>query len=379
MSGLHYLFSIRYTNDTRLSSTAAAKKAMGIRDATIRESPVLIRVPNKFFRLATLPRDTTEAGPTSYSRYTSHPNNRSRVSSTYDGKDIATPVAATDENTSYSPQDARSDLPKAKKKTKHPQQGTATAGSPEARKVKAKKRLESPKKENRAASVEETSVKATQQTTKTDVAEPSLELVSDAIVTHEALKEQPGANEIGPSHDPEEQPETGETVLSDANETVPSIAAQEQNDPSDLVDVPVATSDAPDLTSDQPQTTVAEEPHSKPPLDLEPQVEVSKTEYPGETLKEADEVKIQPAPAKILEGESVASDDEAKNEASFHSAAESPTELVTKRDLMVDSGTEEHGSTSAVPKAANIASVPIAENETTETALSSQDAPPSVP
>lgn len=55
MSGLHYLFSIRYTNDTRLSSTAAAKKAMGIRDATIRGSPVLIRVPNKFFRLATLP------------------------------------------------------------------------------------------------------------------------------------------------------------------------------------------------------------------------------------------------------------------------------------------------------------------------------------
>ena len=152
------------------------KKAMGIRDATIRGSPVLIRVPNKFFRLATLPRDTTEAGPTSYSRYTSHPNNRSRVSSTYDGKDIATPVAATDENTSYSPQDARSDLPKTKKKTKHPQQGTATAGSPEARKVKAKKRLESPKKDNRVASVEETSVKAPQQTTKTDVAEASPEM-----------------------------------------------------------------------------------------------------------------------------------------------------------------------------------------------------------
>jgi hypothetical protein len=378
VSGLHYLFSIRYTNDTRLSSTAAAKKAMGIRDATIRGSPVLIRVPNKFFRLATLPRDTTEAGPTSYSRYTSHPNNRSRVSSTYDGKEIATPVAATDENTSYSPQDARSDLPKTKKKTKHPQQGTATAGSPEARKVKAKKRLESPKKDNRVASVEETSVKAPQQTTKTDVAEASPELVSDVIVTHEAPKEQSGANEIGPSHVPEEQPETGETVPSDANETVPSIAAQEQNEPSNLVDVPVAAGDAPDLTSDQPQTTVAEEPHSKPPLDLEPQVEGSKKEDPSEKLIEADEGKTQPVPTEVVEGENVASDDEMKNEASFHSAAESPTELVTKGDLMVDSGTEEHGPTSAVPEAANIASVPVAENETVETASSSQDDPPSV-
>jgi hypothetical protein len=363
VSDLHHLFSTRYTNNTRFASTAVAKKAMDIRDVTIRGTSVLIRVPNKFFRLATLPRDTTEAGPTSYSRYTSHPNNRSRVSSAYDGKDIATPVAATGENTSYSPQDARSDLPKTKKKTKHPQQGTATAGSPEARKVKAKKRLESPKKEDRAASVEETSVKATQQTTKTDVAEPSPEFVSEATATHEA---------------PKEQPETGETVPSDAKENVPSIAAHEKNEPSNLVDVPVAAGDAPDLTSDQPQTTVAEEPQSKPPLDLEPQVEGSKKEDPSEKLKEADEGKTKPVPTENLEGENVASDDETKNEKSFHSAAESPTEMVTKGDPMVDSRTAYHGSISAVPEAANIASVSIVENETVETALSSQDNPPPV-
>jgi hypothetical protein len=364
VSDLHHLFSALYTNKTRFASTAVAKKAMDIRDATIRGTSVMIRVPNKFFRLAaTLPRDTTEAGPTSYSRYTSHPNNRSRVSSAYDGKDIATPVASTGENTSYSPQDARSDLPKTKKKTKHPQQGTATAGSPEARKVKAKKRLESPKKDDRAASVEETSVKATQQTTKTDVAEPSPELVSEATATHEA---------------PKEQPETGEIVPSDAKETVPSIATQEKDEPSNLVDVPVTAGDAPDITSDQPQTTVAEEPQSKPPLDLEPQVEGSKKEDPSEKLKEADEGKTKPVPTEILEGENVACDDETKNEKSFHSAAESPTEMVTKGDPMVNSGTADHGSISVVPEAANIASVPIVENETVETALSSQDNPPPV-
>lgn len=354
---------------------------MDIRDATIRGSPVLIRVPNKFFRLATLPRDMTEAGPTSYSRYTSHPNNRSRVSSTYDGKDIATPVAATGENTSYSPQDARSDLPKAKKKNKHPQQGTATAGSPEARKVKAKKRLESPKKEDRAASVEATSTKATQQTTKTEIAEPSPESVPEAIATHEAPKEQSGADKkISPPHAPEDQPETGETVPSEATDTVSSTAAQEQNEPSNLVDVPAAADDVPDLTPDQQQTKVAEDSLSKSPLDLEPQVEGSEKEDPSEKLKEVDEGKTKPVPSKILEGESVASDDETKNEASFHSAAESPTDLVIKGDLMVDSGTVGHVSTSAVPENANTASsVPIDENEATETVLSSQEDPPSAP
>jgi hypothetical protein len=353
---------------------------MEIRDATIRGSSILIRVPNKFFRLATLPRDTTEAGPTSYSRYTSHPNNRGRVSSTHDGKDIVTPVIATGEDTSYSPQDARSDLPKAKKKNKHPQQGTATAGSPEARKGKSKKRPESPKRGDRAGIVEETLVKATQQTTKTDVAKINPKLVSEAIATREAPKGQSEVDEISPLNIPEEQPETSKIVPSGTNEPVPSVAAQEQKEPSTFVDVPVTAGDAPDLTSDQQQTTVAEDPSSQPPLDLEPQIEGSKKEDPSEKSKEVDEEKTKPMPTKLLEGENVASDDETKNEASLHSAAESPTELVTKGDFMVDSGTAEHGFTSAVLEATKIASpIPVVEKEAAQTALSSQDSPPSVP
>ncbi|KAG9196993.1 hypothetical protein G6514_002709 [Epicoccum nigrum] len=362
------------------SSTAFAKKAMEIRDATIRGSSVLIRVPNKFFRLATLPRDTTEAGPTSYSRYTSHPNNRGRISSIHDGKDIATPVIATGEDTSYSPQDARSDLPKAKKKNKHPQQGTATAGSPEARKGKSKKRPESPKRGDRAGIVEETLVKATQQTTMTDVAKTNPKLVSEAIATHEAPKEQSGVDEISPLNIPEEQPETSEIVPSGTNEPVPSVAAQEQKEPSTFVEVSVAAGNAPDLTSDQQQTTGAEDPSSQPPLDLEPHIEGSKKEDPSEKLKEVDEEKTKPTPTKLLEGENVASDDDMKNEASFRSAAETPIELVTKGDFMVDSGTAEHGFTSAMPEATKIASpIPVVEKEAAQTALSSQDSPPSVP
>lgn len=139
----------------RFPTCAIAKQALVIPNPAIRGYPVSITVPKRFFqKTADVPsRDTVEAGPSAYSRYTCNPNNRegrNRASSIQEGSDVTSSTAATKEKPSYSPQDARSDLPK-KNKGKQTQQAQATVGSPEARKVKPKKQRQgSPTKEEPA-------------------------------------------------------------------------------------------------------------------------------------------------------------------------------------------------------------------------------------
>lgn len=126
----------------RFPTCAITKQALVIPNPVIRGHPVSITVPKRFFQKTAEipPRDAVEAGPSAYSRYTSNPNNREvrdRASSIQEASDVTSLTTAM-EKASYSPQDARSDLPK-NKKGKQTQQVQLTAGSPEVRKVKPKK------------------------------------------------------------------------------------------------------------------------------------------------------------------------------------------------------------------------------------------------
>lgn len=141
----------------RFPTCAMAKQGLAIPNPVIRGCPVSITVPKRFFqKMVDVPsRDTTEAGPSAYSRYTSNPSNREvriRASSIPENTDATSTTTATKEKTSYSPQDARSDLPK-RKRGNQTQQAQVTAGSPEACKIKPKIQVsESSRKEDSAVS-----------------------------------------------------------------------------------------------------------------------------------------------------------------------------------------------------------------------------------
>lgn len=278
----------------------------------------------------------------------------------------------TEGDLSYSPQDARSDLPKTKKKNKHPQQGQATAGSPESRKLKPKKRQEAPKKENTAASVGVTSVEAAQQTAKVGVVKSSPEVVPEAVTTGGIPKDRPHANKAN---------------ASDASNEAPSVVVQEQrlvDDSAEPVDALGATNDVPDPLLSQLQNIVAKSPPPQSSPDVQSQDESRKMPYSNKKSKEAEEVTRQSASTKIPEDDDVAPEDEVNNEASFRSVAVSRTKLTVKEEIGCSSGTMKHGCTSATPKVVKTSedglpaspTLPV-EIASADTAISLQDeAPP---
>lgn len=149
--GMLPLFAQVHISDiTRFLTTAVARQAISIRDPTIRGLSVSVTVPKRFFqKIAEFPgRGTNEAG-LSNSRFVSHANNREARNidaSINEGRVVTMSTETTQDDLSYSPQDARSDLHKVKK-GKQPQQGSTAVGSPEKRKLKSKKRQESSQKD----------------------------------------------------------------------------------------------------------------------------------------------------------------------------------------------------------------------------------------
>lgn len=210
------MFIYFHAEKHRFPNASIAKQAISIRGAVIRGLTVSITVPRRFFQktVEVPPRDTVEAGPSSYSRYTGNPNNgehRSRGPSVGNGLSAPAPATAVNESTSYSPQDARSGTHK-KKKGKQPQQGSAAAGSPEARKSKPKKGQESPAKESVTDSTEDTLTGAAQQADKGDDGVSSSDAALQVVLSSEAQTQQPridasttaGAEEVTLSAEAEE-------------------------------------------------------------------------------------------------------------------------------------------------------------------------------
>jgi hypothetical protein len=317
----------------RFPDCAITKQALLMSDPTIRGQRVSITVPRRFFRktLDALSRDIVEAGPSAYSRYTSNPNNlevRDRALSIEGGSDVTSSTTATKAKPSYSPQDARSDLTK-KKKGKQTPQAQATAGSPEARKIKPEKqRQESPTKEELATSTE---------TVKTDDLNRSagpVPVSTTVEATTPTISEQ--------------------TAQPQVSEATPSTAAEEHVVKAISTEAGVLVSDADDSVSN---TAPSEPPPVVPALLVATAVEQAavchNTPHINPLLQYTDY--LQTCPPKTttatqtltttsasLEAQDPASDDELKNDASFHSAAESQSEPEAKRISQAGSDLANH-------------------------------------
>ncbi|KAJ4381258.1 hypothetical protein N0V86_003607 [Didymella sp. IMI 355093] len=297
---------------------AIAKQALLMSNPTIRGQRVSITVPRRFFKktLDAPSRDIVEAGPSAYSRYTSNPNNlevRDRALSIEGGSDVTSSTTATKEKPSYSPQDARSDLPK--KKGKQTQQAQATAGSPEARKTKTKKqRQELPTKEEPATS---------REAVKTDELNRSAGL-TPALTTVEAT-----TSTI-----------SEQTAQPQASKATPSTAAEEDVVKTISTEAVVLVSHANDSVSN---TAPSEPPPVVPALPVATTVEQAATCPPQQKTTTATQTPTTTSTS--LEALDPASDDELKNDASFHSAAESQSELEAKGIPQAGSDLANHRTT----------------------------------
>ncbi|KAF3008737.1 hypothetical protein E8E13_009908 [Curvularia kusanoi] len=360
-------------------TSAVARDALGIRVYSVRGQPIPVSVPRKFFRkdTETSLQGTMAAGLASSPRYAVNTNSRevrNRATSNQDRRDVTAPVTTTESDLSYSPQDARSDLPKTKKKNKQSHQSSAMTGSPESRKTKPKKRQGSPKKENRAASAGEVSVEATQQTTEVDVVKPSPKKSSKANTTGEA---------------PKEKPQRNESSSPDANKTASLVEDQEKNvvdDSAKPVGALGKAGDAPDFLTSEPQNTIEGSPRQQPPLDIESLSEAREILGSGEEPEKVEVVTTQPASTEIEESKAIASEDGTNNEANFHSAAESQTEMTVRKEARVRSESVNRGSTCATPEVAKITddsitapSVLTVEIIPADTSISLQDDVPPAP
>ncbi|KAF3052215.1 hypothetical protein E8E11_010224 [Didymella keratinophila] len=305
---------------------AITKQALVIPNPTIRGYPVSITVPKRFFQnTADIPsRDTIEAV-------------RDRASSIQEGSDVTSSTAATKEKTSYSPQDARSDLPKKKKKGKQTQQAQVTAGSPEARKVKPKKqRQESPMKEEPAVSTEPTVSAATG---KTDDLNDSAKVEGPASAS---MTVKPIVSTVSKET---EQLQVNEKTTPPTPTVVKTLDAK-----------PAGT----EVVASEPDTVdrVSKAAPSKilPAVPVEPTVEPAMTSLPQPKTTTATKV---PATASTpLEVQDPTSDDELKNDSSFHPAAESQSELEVKGVPNIGPGAANHEIDVQVPETSTATSIP---------------------
>lgn len=281
-----------------------------------------------------------EAGLSAYSRYASNPNNRegrNRVSSIHEGSDFTASTTATKDQLSYSPQDARSDLHK-KKKGKQIQQPQATAGSPDARKAKPKKRQESPTKEKPTAPTETVKVDAQDVSAKADGDVSASVAVQETTPTVSAQTEQPQTSTATPSTVAKEdvaKPVDAQAVALDpgAGGHAPKAAP---NAPPQAV--PQRVDPMPQQTVEPRTESVVEKNSVKPPVDVE-------------------NTAAKPAPLILTDSEEPASDDDLKNDASFHSAAESQSDLEVKVDPNVGSDIANHGITIPAPEASTATTI----------------------
>jgi hypothetical protein len=343
--------SLTFLTTCRFPTCAIAKRALVIPNPTIRGYPVSITVPKRFFqKTADVPsRDTVEAGLSAYSRFTSNPNNRegrNRASSIQEGSDVTSPNAATKEKTSYSPQDARSGLPK-KKKGKQTQQTQITAGSPEARKAKPKElHQESPTEEEPAVSA---------VTVKTDDSNDSAKLegpASSASMTVEPI--------ISTVSEETAQPQVGEKTPPTVVKEMDARPAGTEAIASKLDTVGRVSKAAPSRISPAlpaPSVEPTVEPTMVRQLVLHTDLCLSTstlTDYLQTSLpqpKTTTATKVPASASTPLEVQDPTSDDELKNEASFHSAAESQSELDVKGVLRIGSAAANHGTDVRVPQA----------------------------
>ena len=280
--------------------------------------------------------------PSFNSRYTSIANNRegrNRVPSINEGSDVTASTPVTKGDPSYSPQDARSDLHK-KKKGKQSQQGPTAAGSPEARKAKPKKRRESIAREQLPESAQATDNGTLNESTNNDNKVITSVAVNTALLIVDKEPRQ--------SQDSTEAPYESEKKLLSA----PSIDAYAL-----FVDNTVGTANtgsgfptnqqepAPQQAKLQPQQEIqkAELKESKPnPESVE--------QSPAKKSKEFHEDALEHSLKGFLENEDMASDDELKNDASFHSAAESQSDLEPKVQPNPISKTTNQGTITSSPK-----------------------------
>ncbi|XPS72177.1 hypothetical protein M3J09_004343 [Ascochyta lentis] len=335
-----YNYSGRKHAFVGFSSAAVARQALRIRDPVIRGLPVSITVPKRFFqKIIEVPmQDATDAGPSSNSRFISHANSRearNRIPSTNGGSDITASVAVKKDNLSYSPQDARSDLHKKKKKGKQPQQGSAAAGSPEAQKAKPKKRQESPTKKKL---VELTPV--AQNSTKDEVTK--------------AGDEEPTKGTIPVVRAQIEQPQT---------ERDSSLESEQEISPTGAADgYTILGKYALSASKHGPTSPKSQQQHAAPQVESDPQPETQKTNthvnYAKKGLTKAStkdkETRVTPDP---LEEGDVASDDELKNNARSYSAADLQTDLEQKVEPCSNSDVANQGTTAPSPKTANYSTI----------------------
>ena len=368
-----FVESLKHNTDKfRFTTAAIAKQAIIIRDPTIRGLPVSITVPKRFFQktVEVSPRDTIETGSAAYSRYTSNPNNReyrNRVSSNNDGSDVTASTAANNDNLSYSPQDARSDLHK-KKKGKQPQQSSIAAGSPEARKATPKRRQESPMKDKYAGSAEAVQGNAIAEATKADDHVPVPDTATEILPVNEAQTN---------------QSQVSEEIPSDTKKKLSPTAVQGGH-AIDGTPGPVYVSGAADKafssTTDQQQHAVTKQLDSQLQQEVEPHIESIAKQNPIKQTMKVEDTAVELAPKASLESEDVASNDELNNNTSFHWAAEPQSELEANMELGAGSGTANQGSTSLAPKAVTATddlpptpSVPIAKIAPADIIVLSED------
>ncbi|KZM19209.1 nucleic acid binding [Ascochyta rabiei] len=320
------------------STTAIARQALGILNPAIRGLPVSITVPKRFFQnIVEVPmRDAVEAGPPSNSRYFSHAKNyeaRNRGPSTNEGSDTTATNAVTKDNLSYSPQDARSDLHKKKKKGKPPQQGSAVAGSPEAQKTKPKKRQESP---NKKKPVEPTP--AAQNNTTNETTE-----MGDEAPAHDTAKETSPA--VGTQI---EQSQTDRDPSSKPGEEISPTAAADAY--TLFGDYTLGVSNSSCTFSKTQQQQVAPQKTDPNPQQETPKVNAHSDNTKQGTAKAPNKAKRTPVTTDPLGVGGLISDNELKNDANFRSAAESQADLEQKVEPGADFHVTNQGTTAPSPK-----------------------------
>ncbi|KAJ4410528.1 hypothetical protein N0V91_002015 [Didymella pomorum] len=317
-------------------SCAVTKQALAIPDPTIHGFSVSITVPKRFFQktVDVQSRDTVEAGPSAYSRFTSNPNNRegrNRAPSIREGSDVTPSTTATREKTSYSPQDARSDLPK--KKNKQTQQAQVTAGSPEARKVKPQeKRPGSPMMEEPVASAANVQTDNLNNNAK-------VEGLASAPTTIEPI--------VFMVSEETDQPQVNEKTVSP-----PTVEKEMDAKPAGTE----AVVSEPDSIGLIPKTAPSKVLPAVPAPSIEPTVDPAMTSLPQPPMTTIG-TKVPTTASTPPEVQDPTSDDELKNEASFHSAAESKSELEVKGAHNAISGVANHGTDVRFPEASTAESV----------------------
>ncbi|KAJ4994445.1 hypothetical protein SVAN01_00274 [Stagonosporopsis vannaccii] len=338
------------------SNVSIAKQGILICDATIRSIPVSITVPRRFFqKTVEIPsRDAVEARPASYSRYTSNPNNsnyRSRGPSldTTDGAIASRTVV--NESTSYSPQDARSDM--HKKKGKQSQQDTAAGDSPKARNKKSKKHQESPIKKSVTESTEAVSTAAAHLAYQTDDGASSS---NDAAAEPMPASETQTQQSCVPSLDPVKlalATEAGEQVFLDET--------------SSGVEVKGTINAVPSITTRQPQHPATELLDSQNKQStVYGTGEKSDQDRSSEVLAEHTSNEQFSAPTDPLDPKDEVSSEELNNDPTLRSA---PEPVNAEMEPMIGSNTTNQGMTLKVSDAVR----------TTSRGTSEPSVPPLVP